>query len=35
MTGGVVVEFDASFGERLHQVDSAARRIHLRIELWM
>jgi hypothetical protein len=29
MTGGVVVEFDASFGERLHQVDATARRIHL------
>ena len=29
MARGVVVEFDAAFGERLHQIDSAARRIHL------
>src|SRR5271166_5661772 len=25
----VAVEFEAAFGERLHQVDAAARRIHL------
>src|ERR1700683_2297118 len=25
----VVVELDASFGDRLHQIDSAARRVHL------
>ena len=29
MAHGVVVEFEPAFGERLHQVDAAARRIHL------
>src|SRR5271155_3850214 len=29
MARGVVVEHDASFGDRLHQIDSAARRVHL------
>ena len=29
MARGIVVELDAAFGERLHQIDSAARRVHL------
>src|SRR5208283_37327 len=29
MTRDVVVELDASFGDRLHQIDSATRRVHL------
>jgi hypothetical protein len=29
MADRIVVEFDASFGERLHQIDSPTRRVHL------
>src|SRR5271163_167273 len=29
MARRVLVEIDAAFGDRLHQVDSAARRVHL------
>src|SRR5271157_6282185 len=29
MARRVVVEVDAAFGQRLHQIDSAARRVHL------
>src|SRR5208283_5431772 len=29
MAGRVVVELDPALGERLHQIDSAARRVHL------
>src|SRR5260221_12049987 len=28
MASGIVVEIDAAFGDRLHQIDSAARRVH-------
>src|ERR1039458_9853205 len=29
MARRIVVELDAAFGDRLHQIDSAARRVHL------
>jgi hypothetical protein len=29
MAGRIVVEFDGSFGERLHQIDSPTRGVHL------
>jgi hypothetical protein len=29
MPRSVIVEFDAAFGQRFHQIDSAARRVHL------